>query len=92
MIAEETKAKAYAGMRPSCAYVKESLEGPRVKPILQRMRPLQSQIRAKGKSLLSDAEYHAGTAVSGLVDRTIVELEKVKLKLDQRFPERWQAA
>jgi hypothetical protein len=88
----EQRVRAYARLRPTWAHVRNSLEDPRVKPIIRRIEPLPNQIEHKTKALLNRAEFRAGTALTDLVDRTIVELEKVKRKLDRRFPQRWVAA
>lgn len=84
--------RAYAKWRPTWTHVRNSLEDPRVKPIIRRIEPLPNQIEHKTKVLLNSSEFRAGTALTDLVDRTIVELEKVKRKLDRRFPQRCVAA
>jgi hypothetical protein len=53
---------------------------------------MPNQLKHETKVLLGEAELRAGETLSELVDRTIVELEKVKRKLDQRFPKRWHGA
>jgi len=92
MMTEQTRVRASARLGPTWAHVRGSLDGPRVKPIIRRLEPLPNQIEHATRALLTRAEFRAGLALTGFVDRTIVELEKVKRELDRRFPERWHAA
>ncbi|MGA8904345.1 MAG: hypothetical protein WB661_04975 [Candidatus Bathyarchaeia archaeon] len=92
MVTEQRRVRAYARLRPTWAHVRNALEDPRVKPIMRRIEPLPNQIEHKTKALLNRAEFRAGIALTDLVDRTIVELEKLKRELDRRFPQRWVAA
>lgn len=90
-ITEETRAKANAKLRPTWTHVKGSLNGPRAKPIIRRIEPLPNKLERDAKALLDKAEFGTRVALTGIVERTIVELEKVKRKLDQN-PQRLRGA
>lgn len=80
-ITQETRAKAEAKLRPTWTNARESLKGPRTKPIIRRIEP--NKLEHGAKALLHKAEFRTRTGLTGIIERTIVELEKVKRKLDQ---------
>jgi len=80
---EETRAKAEARLRPTWTNVRKSLKGPRTKPIIRRIEPLPNKLEHDAKAFLHKAEFRTRAALTGIIERTIVELEKVKHKLDQ---------
>jgi len=83
---QETRAKANARLRPTWTTVRKSLHGPRAKPIIRRIEPLPNKLEHDAKALLDKAEFRTTVALTGIIERTIVELEKVKHKLDQSPP------
>ena len=86
-ITEETRAKANARLRPTWTNVRESLNRPRAKPIIRRIEPLPNKLEHDTKALLDKAEFRTRVALTGIIERTIVQLEKAKRKLD-RDPKR----
>lgn len=82
-ITEETRAKANARLRPTWTNVRESLNGPRAKPIIRRIEPLPNTIERDAKALLDKAEFRTRVTLNGIIERTIAELEKAKRKLDK---------
>ncbi|MGD0690194.1 MAG: hypothetical protein ABSA50_10535 [Candidatus Bathyarchaeia archaeon] len=82
-ITEETRAKANVRLRPTWTNVREALNGPRAKPIIRRIEPLPNKFEHDAKALLDKAEFRTRVALTGIIERTIVALEKVKRKLDQ---------
>jgi hypothetical protein len=82
-ITEEARAKANTRLKPTWTNVRESLHGPRAKPIIRRIEPLPNKLEHDAKALLDKAEFRTTVALTGIIERTIVELEKVKRKLDQ---------
>jgi hypothetical protein len=82
-ITEETRAKANARLRHTWTNVRESLNGPRAKSIIRRIEPLPNKLEHDAKVLLDKAESRTRVALTGIIERTIVALEKVKRKLDQ---------
>jgi hypothetical protein len=82
-ITEETRAKAEARLRPTWTNVRRSLKGPRTKPIIRRIEPLPDKLEHDAKGVLHKAEFRTRGALTGIIERTIVELEKIKRKLDQ---------
>jgi hypothetical protein len=87
-----TRTRAYTALRPTLARVRNSFQSYQFKPIMRRVEPLSDEIEHETKVFLGRAEYRAGLALTGFVDKTIIELEKVRQELEQRFPERWNAA
>lgn len=81
-ITEETRAKANARLRPAWTNLRESLNGPRAKPIMRRIEPLPNKLEHDAKALLDKAEFRTRVKLSGMIERTIMELERVKRKLD----------
>jgi hypothetical protein len=90
-ITEETRSKANATLRPTWTNVRKSLKGPRAKPIIRRIKPLPNKLEHDTKAILDKAEFRTRVALTGMIERTIVELEKVKRKLD-RDPHRIMCA
>ena len=82
-ITEETRAKANARLRPTWTNFRESLNGHHAKPIIRRIEPLPNKLEHDAKALLHKAEIRTRVALTGIIERTIVALEKVKRKLDQ---------
>jgi len=85
-ITEETRAKANARLRPTWTTVRKSLHGPRAKPIIRRIEPLPNKLEHDAKALLDKAEFRTTVALTEIIERTIVKLEKVKHRLDQNPP------
>lgn len=90
-ITGETRTKAKARLRPAWTNVRASLNGPRAKPIIRRIEPLPNKLEHDAKVLLDKAEFRTRVALTGIIERTILELEKVKRKVDQN-PQRLRAA
>ena len=86
-ITEETRAKANARLRPAWTNVRGSLNGARARPIMRRIEPIPNKLEHDAKALLDGAEFRTRGALTGIIERTIVELEKVKRRLD-RNPQR----
>jgi len=87
-ITEGTRTKANARLGPTWTNVRKSLNGYRAKPIMKRIEPLSNKLEHDGKALLDKAEFRTRLALTGIIERTIVELEKAKRKLgrnDQRI-------
>jgi len=82
-ITEETRTKANARLRPTWTNVRKSLNGYRAKPIMKRIEPLPNKLEHDGKALLGKAEFRTRAALTEIIERTIVELEKAKGKLDR---------
>lgn len=81
-ITEETRAKANARLRPTWTNLRESLNGHRAKPIIRRIEPLPNKLEHDAKALLDKAEFRTRVKLTGIIERTIMELERVKRKLD----------
>jgi len=86
-ITEDTRARANARLRPTWTTVRKSLNRSRAKPIIRRIEPLPNKLEHDTKALLDRAEFRTRVALAGVIERTIVELEKAKCKLD-RNPKR----
>ena len=91
-ITEEARSRAGARLKPTWAHVRSSVENPRVKPIIGRMKPIPDRLERDTKILLDKAECRTRTALTRIIDGTIVELEKVKHRLSQDSQRRWHAA
>lgn len=92
VISGQTKAKANARLRPTLIQVRNSLNGPTAKPIIRRIKPIPRQLEHDAEILLNRAKFRTRVDLTRLIDRTILELEKVRHKLDRNSQPRLVAA
>jgi hypothetical protein len=91
-ITEETRSRAGARLKLTWTHVRGSVESPRVKPIIGRMKPLADQLERDTEILLDKGEFRAKIVLTRIIDGTIDELEKVKRRLDHDSQRGWHAA
>lgn len=94
-ITSETRIKAGAGMKSTWRDVSNSFEGAKVRlgPAGRGVEPYQRKLSKGTKAFLGKAETRARIMVGRTIDRTIVELEKVRRRLGEDSRDRgWHAA
>lgn len=91
-ISGATKTKANAKLRPTWTQVRNSLKRSHANPIMRRIEPLPNQLEHDARVLVKRAKFRTSMQLTGLIDRTIVELEKVKRRLGRDSPTGWSAA
>lgn len=90
----ETKARADTQIGPAWRDVKNSLwgKGAHLIPVLRKIKPFPKQLEHDTKVFVDRAEVRARMALTGMIERTITELEEVKRRLDRGSPRGWYAA
>jgi enoyl-[acyl-carrier-protein] reductase (NADH) len=60
--------------------------GTHLSPVIKRIQSLRKELEQEAEVLLQKTNTHARIIFTRMIDNTIVELEKVKQKLDQGSP------
>ena len=84
--------KANAMLKPKWAQVKNSLNNAQGKPIIERIELLPNQFEHDARFLWRRARFRTSAELTGFIERTIEELEKVKRKLEPNLNRGWAAA
>jgi hypothetical protein len=90
-ISDRAKSNAKAKLGPTWAKVGNAL-GSSSKPYTTGVKPLRDRLGRDVRVFLKRANSRSRAELTGLIDKTIVELERAKRKLDRGTTPGWSAA
>jgi hypothetical protein len=91
-INNRTKNNANAKLGRTWTWFENSLKSSPAKPYVTGVKPLRDQLDRDVRAFVKRVNSRTRTELKGLIDRTIVELEKAKRKLDHDTTPGWSAA